>query len=703
MSHVKQLGPGARLESKLLLGETSAGATERVRLIHVQPSPAASPKLGRYELLGRLAAGGMGEIFLARLEGAAGFERLCVVKKILPHLADDQRFRRMLIDEAHIAARMSHPNICQVYELAETDGQLYIVMEYLEGVTVLPLLRRASRAHTPLPLGLVTGIVSQTCEALHYAHELRERDGTPLHIVHRDVTPSNIFLTEAGVAKVLDFGIAKAKTASAQTQTGTVKGKYAYMAPEQLKGGTLDRRVDVFALGVVLFEMLSLRRLFQRKTDYLTFRAVMEQPIPDLRRYRPDVDDAMMSVVVRALSREPETRFASVRELGSALLDATAHTRAWATGELGDYLRQNFADAIRKRSASVLMMTRREVQGVGRATMPLLADMGGATDQESDADDEEFPSIESDFHQLDGAPAAVPRGYTPLEFAEHTPPPFSIDVRHGERGTLSSQFAAPQLGYHTGPHAQFAHAGSGATGQRPAFDQNRAQSDYAFAQAVRRTAGEMAAMQAAAQPPRRSVVLPIVAVGLLAVAVVALVLLWHQSRRDQSQVPVVYIEPRQTADSASGTLDAAAGQATSSDAASVRAPHDAALPAPLQAGSAGSAGSGSAQTGRPVRPKDPVLPVGGVERSKALAQKTLNSHLADFRGCVGNYDPSVNTAASELVIMVRADGRVTSAVVEPAKANNFSPFGACLRGVASGIRFSSLETDVTLRLPLKLK
>src|SRR5690349_17049878 len=185
--------------------------------------PGAAPAhLGRYELLARLATGGMGEIFLGRLEGAAGFEKLYVIKRVLPHLADDARFRTMLIDEARIAAKMSHPNICQVYELGEDKGQLFIAMEYLEGVTLLPVLRRAARAKQPLAVGLVASVMQNTADALHYAHELKERDGTKLNVVHRDVTPSNLFLTEDGIDKVLDFGIAKAKNASAHTQDGTV-------------------------------------------------------------------------------------------------------------------------------------------------------------------------------------------------------------------------------------------------------------------------------------------------------------------------------------------------------------------------------------------------------------------------------------------------------------------------------------------------
>src|SRR5262249_33084799 len=293
------------------------------------------------------------------------------------------------VAEARIASKMSHPNICQVFELSETDGQLYIVMEYLEGISLLPLLRRYSRDNGLLDLGFIAGVVQQVTDAMNYAHELKDRDGEILHIIHRDVTPSNIFLTETGVAKVLDFGIAKARGASTQTQEGTVKGKYAYMAPEQLRGGTIDRRVDVFALGVVLFEMLALRRLFQRKTDYLTFRAVMEQPIPDVRRYRADAPDALAGVVARALERDPEARWESARAFATAVLDSVK--RPWTQGEIGDFVRANFEDEISKRSQQVQQAVQRSA--ASRTTMPLIAQphLTGADDHE-----EEFPSVETD-------------------------------------------------------------------------------------------------------------------------------------------------------------------------------------------------------------------------------------------------------------------------------------------------------------------
>lgn len=376
----------------------------------------APARLGRYELLARLATGGMGEIFLARLEGAAGFEKLVVVKRILPHLADDARFRAMLIAEARITSKISHANICQVHELGETEGQLYIVMEYLEGVTLLPLLRRYSKQETPLDLGFIAGVIQQTADALHYAHELRDRNGEAIGLVHRDVTPSNIFLTESGMAKVLDFGIAKVKDTSVNTQTGTVKGKYAYMSPEQLRGTAIDRRADVFALGIVVYELLALRRLFQRATDYLTFRAVMEQPIPDVRRYRPDLPDALVAAMLRALERDPANRFATARQLGTAMLDAIAPVcRPWSHGEIGDFVRATFADELAKRSAQVALVARS-----GEPTQV------GVEPSSGHDDDDEFPSVDSAV--MHTAPEPHLRAHpaaAPTEFAGHTPPPFA--------------------------------------------------------------------------------------------------------------------------------------------------------------------------------------------------------------------------------------------------------------------------------------
>jgi len=477
-------------------------------------------RLGRYELLARLATGGMGEIFLARLEGAAGFEKLYVVKRILPHLADDARFRGMLIAEARIASKLSHANICQVYELGETDGQLYIVMEYLEGVTVLPLLRKASKEQAVLELGLVAGVIQQAADALHYAHELRDRErgSEPLGIVHRDVTPSNIFLTDAGVAKVLDFGIAKVKDVSAHTQTGTVKGKYAYMAPEQLRGVSIDRRADVFALGVVTYEMIALRRLFQRKTDYLTFRAVMEQPIPDIRRYRSDVPDALADALARALDRDPAKRYETARLLSSAVVDSLASVRPWTQGEVGDFVRANFASEIGKRSeqvASAIHRTKNTSAG-GRMTMPLIVPDAEATIEPDEDLDDEFPPVESTVSEM---PPPQIRPHTPTDFQSSTPPPFGAD--------------SSTSGYQLKP------------------------------------------LQHTPPPPRRSLMWPILAIAMIGIAGAALFLVWRQMQLQQQQQQVVNItsEPAPvTNDPPPGPSPPPVGSATPTGSGSVEPP-----------------------------------------------------------------------------------------------------------------------------------
>lgn len=410
-------------------------------------------RLGRYELLARLASGGMGEIFLSRLEGAAGFEKLLVVKRILPHLADDVRFRAMLIAEARIASRMAHANICQVYELGETEGQLYIVMEYLEGLGLLSLLRRASKEALPLDYGFIGGVVQQATEALHYAHELRDRDNQLLGIVHRDVTPGNIFITESGVVKLLDFGIAKVKDVSANTQTGAVKGKYAYMSPEQLRGNAVDRRADVFALGVVIYEMIALRRLFQRKTDYLTFTAVMEQPIPDIRRYRTDAPAALAELLARTLDRDPAGRPATARQLGTAVIDALRDIqRPWTQSEISDFLRVHFASEIDKRrvsTARALQWTAgelsRDLTPASAAAVPSpTAAPAGSADEEDDG----FPTVDSDMvdlplpdHPLDDRRTSE---FDQGSAEGNAPPSALISVEHGPADELPPEAGAPR-------------------------------------------------------------------------------------------------------------------------------------------------------------------------------------------------------------------------------------------------------------------
>ena len=313
------------------------------------PATTEAVRFGKYNLVARLATGGMAEIFLARLTGAAGFEKLVCIKRILPHLARDKQFVAMFLDEAMIASRISHPNVCQVFELGELDGSYYIAMEYLEGVPLACFRRHAHDGELPDPR-LVAGFAVQACEGLHHAHQLRSSDGSVMELVHRDISPQNLFVTVDGIVKVLDFGIAKIQDATVRTSTGAVKGTYAYMAPEQLRGERVDRRVDVFAMGIVMWEILARRHLFKRETDYLTFGAITHDPIEDIGALRPDVPAALAAVIMTALSRDREARFPTARMLGEAVAAAVAPL---AGSAISEHIARAFPDELAAQRALI--------------------------------------------------------------------------------------------------------------------------------------------------------------------------------------------------------------------------------------------------------------------------------------------------------------------------------------------------------------
>ena len=326
---------------------------------------------GQYTLLCRLATGGMGELFVARRTAAGGFEKLVVIKRLLPHLAEDSHFVAMLLDEARVAARLSHANVCQVYDLGEVDGHYYIAMEHLEGVPASLILRRASRAGHRLELGLATAILRQAADGLDHAHELCDRDGRSVGLVHRDVSPSNLFVTASGVVKVLDFGVAKSQDALARTHTGALKGKYAYMSPEQVLGEPIDRRSDVWALGIVLFELLTAQRLFWRDSEYKMFQAIVDEPIPSLMDRWPGLPAPVAKVAERALSRDVSERFATAREMGEALEEAmTGAGGIWKPSHVADYVAEHFGALLQER--------RDEVQAALSGTTQVALDEAGA-------------------------------------------------------------------------------------------------------------------------------------------------------------------------------------------------------------------------------------------------------------------------------------------------------------------------------------
>lgn len=312
--------------------------------------PRDARDFGSYQLLAKLATGGMAEIYLARPQNQAGSTDLLVLKRILPHLAEDEHFVTMFRDEADLAAKLVHKNVCHVLSFGQYAGTWFIAMEYLHGVPLSRMMTKLSKASKMLDFRVVAGIIIQACEGLHAAHEARGTDGALLGVVHRDVSPPNIMVTADGTVKVLDFGIAKARGANSRTRTGTVKGKNAYMSPEQILGKPLDRRSDIFALGVVMYEMLAIRRLFHRDSDFLTFKAITEEPIPEIRERRTDIPPGMRAALLQAMARDPNGRFETAHQFGQAIKQSVATLGGPApTAELARLLFTDFGDEMSSR------------------------------------------------------------------------------------------------------------------------------------------------------------------------------------------------------------------------------------------------------------------------------------------------------------------------------------------------------------------
>jgi eukaryotic-like serine/threonine-protein kinase len=283
--------------------------------------PEAPSAFGRYTLLERLAVGGMAEVFRAKITSSHGFEKILVVKRILPHLAADANFVAMFIDEAKLTAQLTHPKIVQVLDFGEVRSQFFTALEYIDGFDGLGLLRVAAQKRVHLPRPLAVFIVSEVLEALDYAHNARDMEGKPMQIVHRDISPSNIFISKRGDVKLGDFGIAHAQRRESKTQAGTLKGKYGYMSPEQVVGRPIDARSDLFAVGVVLAELLTGRRLFSAPADLDVLLKVRDVKLDRLDRYGADLPKALDHIVRKALTKHPRDRYGSAAEFREALSD----------------------------------------------------------------------------------------------------------------------------------------------------------------------------------------------------------------------------------------------------------------------------------------------------------------------------------------------------------------------------------------------
>jgi eukaryotic-like serine/threonine-protein kinase len=304
-------------------------------------------EFGRYQLLKKIASGGMGQVFLARQGGAHDFEKLLVIKRILPNLLEDEEFFTMFFDEARIAARLNHPNIVQIFDLGEVQGSHYLAMEYVPGEDVRRLEKFLRGKDQTIPVGAACRIVADAAAGLDYAHKARDAQGKPLGLVHRDVSPQNVLVGFDGGVKLIDFGVAKAAGKAQQTATGILKGKYAYMSPEQADGQEIDPRSDVFALGIVFWEILTGRRLFKGDNDVMTMRLVRDCSVPPPSKLKPALPPGLDAIVLKALQKDLKLRYQDAMAFRLAIEDfAVSHHVPASSAHLVAFLATHYADRI---------------------------------------------------------------------------------------------------------------------------------------------------------------------------------------------------------------------------------------------------------------------------------------------------------------------------------------------------------------------
>ena len=346
-------------------GNTSAGV----------PLPGVE-RYGRYCLIERIGRGGMAEVFRAVAEGVEGFRRVFVIKRLRPEKSASVDLTRMFIDEARLSALLHHPNIVQVYDFGQINGTYFLAMEYLRGRDVQVLMRQLRRQNLLCPVPVAAFIAHEVAVCLSYAHNLIGPDGTRMNIVHRDVSPSNIMCLRTGGVKLLDFGIAKAAGENTEnTEQGLFKGKLAYVAPERIKNEALDGRVDIFGLGVVLWEMLAGKRLFRGKSELETLNNVLEMPVPPPSTVRPDVPASLDAVVMKALARNRNVRYPTGQAMAEDL-EAVLQMTGFKPRMLADLLHETFGSDLTKSQESLSSVTPEmlaaltEDSVVGTGTLP---------------------------------------------------------------------------------------------------------------------------------------------------------------------------------------------------------------------------------------------------------------------------------------------------------------------------------------------
>jgi serine/threonine protein kinase len=383
-------------------------------------------RLGSYEILRKLTRGGMAEIFLARTSGPSGFEKLVVLKKILAKYAGKPRYVQLFLDEARLAASLDHPNIAQVYDIGMVDGSYFFAMEYLHGQDVRSILHRAWRIGARFPIEHAVQIARNVASALHFAHDKRRGDGTLLGLVHRDVSPSNIIVTYDGATKLLDFGVAKTAASTVKTRTGALKGKIAYMSPEQARGAPVDRRSDIFSLGIVLWEMVTTQRLYRAENDLATLQMIINQAPRPPSQVCPDCPPELERIVLRALAPGATQRYATAEQVVNELDEfAREHRLKQSPNALAAGLGELFGTEL---------AAWREAQASGVPLAEHLHQIGDMTTPVSESDFIDLPDPIDDGAELDDADDVVDDDADD-DLTEHAAP--IIDVTSPLAGELT--------------------------------------------------------------------------------------------------------------------------------------------------------------------------------------------------------------------------------------------------------------------------
>ncbi len=309
--------------------------------------------LGRYELLLPIAQGGMATVWAARQKGSRGFSKTVAIKTMLPALSDDDMFEKMFLDEAALAARIHHPNVVEILDLGEQDDILYLVMEWIDGEALSVLYKAARKQDIKFRQRIAMRAIIQACGGLHAAHELRDDNDLPLELVHRDVSPQNILVTYDGIVKLVDFGVAKAvNRSSGETTAGQLKGKVPYMSPEQARGGEVDRRTDIFAMGIVLYKLVTGVHPFLGETDIVTMRNIISRPLLPPRIKNPSCSQDLEQVLLKCLQKDPDKRYQTMAELGTAL-ERVLTIMGPDDDDLGNFVRSVMGERGAKRRAAI--------------------------------------------------------------------------------------------------------------------------------------------------------------------------------------------------------------------------------------------------------------------------------------------------------------------------------------------------------------